>query len=109
MCVWAWVCGCGWVCPSHLTPPPLSSSEGTKNEFQSELQRKLKKRKDSNTIMEEDEGEDDGLQIGPLLPFDANEGHTQKWLNTYGYQRYVWMGGACVGYEYNYALFTMLP
>lgn len=57
--------------------------------FQNELQRKLKQRKDSTTVIQEEgeEGETAKPTVGPVLPFDADEEHVSSWLSTYGYQK----------------------
>lgn len=62
---------------------------GGQEVFQNELQLKLKQRKNSTSVIQEEqeEGETTKPIVGPVLPFDADEEHVASWLSTYGYQK----------------------
>lgn len=67
----------------------MGSYSGGQEVFQNELQLKLKQRKNSTSVIqeEEEEGENTKPTVGPVLPFDADEEHVASWLSTYGYQK----------------------
>lgn len=68
----------------------MGSYLGGQDNFQNELQRKLKQRKDSSAPVIQEEGEEGETakpSVGPVLPFDADEDHVASWLSTYGYQK----------------------
>ena len=67
----------------------MGSYSGGQDDFQSELQKKLKHRKENTPVVQEEaeEGETPKPYVGPVLPFDADEEHVASWLSTYGYQK----------------------